>query len=328
MTYDWTLMNIKLILPGSGNTDNFQKNARLLVFLLIVLWLAFSLYIFIQFLLRDLPQPAVVALDEEAVSLQQSRNVDIEQLSSLAIFGDIEAAPVITTTSVVQVSDELLNAEKTKLNIELTGIIYSLVPELGSAVIRYQNKSDQYHIEDKLPVGSNVYLEAVFMDRVIVKNSGVSESVWLYDGEYADIATSTSVTISATKPSTTTSSINSGTIDMRNNESARAVALDLKNILMTEPLSLASLVQVTPHLDGGRIAGYRVTPRGSREEFMALGFEPNDIITSVNGVELDDLGKVSQLYQQLQETSQVSVTVIRDEQILQLMIAAESESNY
>jgi len=310
-------MNIKLILPGSGNTDNFQKNARLLVFLLIVLWLAFSFYILIQFLLRDLPQPAVVAMDEEAVPLQQSRNVDIEQLSSLAIFGDIEADPVFTT-SVVQVSDELLNAEKTKLNIELTGIIYSLVPELGRAVIRYQNKSDQYHIEDKLPVGSNVYLEAVFIDRVIVKNSGVSESVWLYDGEYADIATSTSSTTSS----------NSGTIDLRNNESARAVALDLRNILMTEPLSLLSLVQVTPHLEGGRIAGYRVTPRGSREEFMALGFEPNDIITSVNGVELDDLGKVSQLYQQLKETSQVSVTVMRDEQILQLLIAADTESNY
>lgn len=317
MKYDWTLMNIKLILPGSGNTDNFQKNARLLVFLLIVLWLAFSFYILIQFLLRDLPQPAVVAMDEEAVPLQQSRNVDIEQLSSLAIFGDIEADPVFTT-SVVQVSDELLNAEKTKLNIELTGIIYSLVPELGRAVIRYQNKSDQYHIEDKLPVGSNVYLEAVFIDRVIVKNSGVSESVWLYDGEYADIATSTSSTTSS----------NSGTIDLRNNESARAVALDLRNILMTEPLSLLSLVQVTPHLEGGRIAGYRVTPRGSREEFMALGFEPNDIITLVNGVELDDLGKVSQLYQQLKETSQVSVTVMRDEQILQLLIAADTESNY
>lgn len=317
MKYDWTLMNIKLILPGSGNTDNFQENARLLVFLLIVLWLAFSFYILIQFLLRDLPQPAVVAMDEEAVPLQQSKNVDIEQLSSLAIFGDIEADPVFTT-SVVQVSDELLNAEKTKLNIELTGIIYSLVPELGRAVIRYQNKSDQYHIEDKLPVGSNVYLEAVFIDRVIVKNSGVSESVWLYDGEYADIATSTSSTTSS----------NSGTIDLRNNESARAVALDLRNILMTEPLSLLSLVQVTPHLEGGRIAGYRVTPRGSREEFMALGFEPNDIITSVNGVELDDLGKVSQLYQQLKETSQVSVTVMRDEQILQLLIAADTESNY
>jgi general secretion pathway protein C len=55
-----------------------------------------------------------------------------------------------------------------------------------------------------------------------------------------------------------------------------------------------------------------VNPRRDRAAFEALGFQPGDVVTDVNGTVLDDVSQGLQIFQSLGESTQANVTVLRD----------------
>ena len=67
-----------------------------------------------------------------------------------------------------------------------------------------------------------------------------------------------------------------------------------------------------PHVQEGQIVGFRVNPGRDRAAFEALGFQPGDVVTDINGTVLDDVSQGLQVFQSLGEATQANVTVLRD----------------
>jgi general secretion pathway protein C len=62
---------------------------------------------------------------------------------------------------------------------------------------------------------------------------------------------------------------------------------------------------------GGQLKGYRVYPGKDRSAFTAAGLRPGDLVTSVNGVQLDDPAKALQMLGDLGQAGQVNLVVER-----------------
>ena len=62
---------------------------------------------------------------------------------------------------------------------------------------------------------------------------------------------------------------------------------------------------------GGVMRGYRIYPGRNRGIFSTAGLRPGDLVTAVNGVELDDPAKSLQLLGDLSQASNLSVTIER-----------------
>ena len=66
-----------------------------------------------------------------------------------------------------------------------------------------------------------------------------------------------------------------------------------------------------PANQSGQLRGYRVYPGRDRGMFNTAGLRPGDLITAVNGVELNDAGRALQLLGELSQTTQLNLTLER-----------------
>jgi general secretion pathway protein C len=73
-------------------------------------------------------------------------------------------------------------------------------------------------------------------------------------------------------------------------------------------------------MPNGQLKGYRVFPGRNRQQFIALGLRPGDLVTEINGVQLNNPAQGMEIFRSLGESSQVSVTIERGgrQQILNL----------
>ena len=61
-----------------------------------------------------------------------------------------------------------------------------------------------------------------------------------------------------------------------------------------------------------------------RKQFEALGFQPNDVVTGVNGIELTDPGKAMELYRVMREANEASFDVLRNGEQLNLVVQLQA----
>ena len=66
-----------------------------------------------------------------------------------------------------------------------------------------------------------------------------------------------------------------------------------------------------PNATGNGQMGYRIFPGKDHAVFQAAGLRAGDVVTSVNGVQLDDPAKSLQLMSDLSQASSVTLTVQR-----------------
>ena len=62
---------------------------------------------------------------------------------------------------------------------------------------------------------------------------------------------------------------------------------------------------------GGVMRGYRIYPGRDRSLFNAAGLRPGDLVTGINGTELNDATRALQMLTELSTASQVSLTIER-----------------
>jgi general secretion pathway protein C len=62
----------------------------------------------------------------------------------------------------------------------------------------------------------------------------------------------------------------------------------------------------------GKVVGFRVTPGKDRATFEALGLQPGDVVTDINGTVLNDPSQGLQVFESLGESTQANVTVLRE----------------
>ena len=79
-----------------------------------------------------------------------------------------------------------------------------------------------------------------------------------------------------------------------------------------DALRLSRIAHAVPHVEQGTMVGFRLNPRGGPALFEALGFEPGDVVTEINGAALREPGQAPEVFERLAESSQANLVLIRD----------------
>lgn len=246
----------------------------------------------------------------QAAATVSAPGVDVARVQSWHLFGEAGAVTPEQATAQADVPVVREGIEKgareTRLNLKLRGVVASSEEGLGFAIIEQNSRQEIYAVEDKLPVQGEVTLAKVMRGRVVLDNSGTYELLELFDDSELD-AQSAALPMSARAGTRSVARPEQG-----NDTSAAAVARGYRERLYENPQSLADVVTVSAVRDNGQLLGYRIAPGKEQEQFRLLGFKPGDLVTSVNGIALDNPANTLTLYQSMRSASEATFELQRD----------------
>jgi general secretion pathway protein C len=248
------------------------------------------------------------------VQNQNNTRTDLSELKRLNLFGNAseEPAPVI--------EQAVTEAPETKLNLTLTGVVSSSSPKLGAAIIQRNNVQNTYGIGDKID-GTNATLDEIYVDRVIIKNRLVRETLML-DGIDFDEANKQQQRQAQSRQAQTANSPstpNTQTARLQRIEANREVQ-DMRRSMVESPTSFADFISIKPHAPDGEMIGYRVSPGKQAEFFKMVGLRSGDIITEINGLDLSDLQQSLEAIEALKESQSLQMEIIRSGEPISLDI--------
>ncbi|RXJ72657.1 type II secretion system protein GspC [Veronia nyctiphanis] len=197
------------------------------------------------------------------------------------------------------------NAPKTKLNLKLVGVSSSSEEASGLAIIANRGAQAVYGIGEAIQ-GTRATLRRVFPDRVIIRNNGRDELLFL-DGVDDKQASRSQRTAARTAPSRQSSKATSASRSEVDVSSIRAE-------ILSNPQALLKHISLSQAQDETGLLGYRVGPGSDRRLFDSSGLEEGDIATEINGNDLRNPAEVGQIWQSLADSSEISITVLRDGQ--------------
>jgi len=201
------------------------------------------------------------------------------------LFGNAskDAAPIIEAT------DEGDDAPDTRLNLSLRATVSASDTDFAHAIIADgANNEKVYFTKDSVPGGAT--LHRVDVDRVILNRGGVLEALRL--------------------PREFTGS----PVSQRRNEAPRQTPENIQKLISENASSFSEIIRPQPFMPNGELKGYRVFPGRNRQQFIALGLRPGDLVTEINGVTLSDPAQGMQMFSNLGSASQFSVTIERNGQ--------------
>lgn len=221
-----------------------------------------------------------------------------ERIADLHLFG---RAGGVKTISQEQTNKK---APETRLKLTLHGVFVELIPEAGAAIIGKAGSKQNYY-----KVGSNVMrgvkLQAVFNDRVVLLRNGQSE-VLKFPKTVKSVSTPGSKQGSIAAKASKSGSLNS-----------------YRDIFKNEPLKIFEHLRFVPVRSGKTIKGYRVLPQKNRKLYNQLGIRPSDLVTSVNGVSLQNDKEALQLINQLKDANQINLEIVRRGQTESLTLSLD-----
>lgn len=228
----------------------------------------------------------------------QSR-IDIDSLLNLNLFGDAEFVE-----QVVSEQSDIEEAPETTLRLTLLGVVASSIVERGAAIIEYRNEQGTYGIGDKIE-NTNVTLDKIYNDRVIIKNRLTRETLMLDGVDYEEANRGRSGN------QTTASRSNSAA----RNTSSRpnpATLREARQKLSQNPDSFMQMISLAPRRSGGQLIGYRVSPGADSALFIASGLKNGDVITRLNGLDLTDISQSQEVFKQLRTADSLQLDLLRD----------------
>ncbi|MEE4658839.1 MAG: type II secretion system protein GspC [Halieaceae bacterium] len=324
-----------------------ERLARLRAVLLFLaaLWAVSAL---VQLIWSLVPAPAAAKMPDNvlnplvaAVAQDSSGSVNIDSLVALELFGraatgtgagagamtpEQVAAAAAEAEAAARAGDDELdgiekNAKETRLALTLQGVVASSEQDKARAIIEAKREQAQYAVGDELPI-AGVKLAKVLRDRVVLDNKGRYELLTLFDLSESPITASVAARPTATAPRPAENTA-TATIDRRNDADLTRLAESYRQRLYENPQSLAQVVNIAPERNGSELIGYRVRPGRDSEQFSALGFKQNDIVTGVNGISLSDPSKAIEIYQAMKTANEASFEVLRDGQSVTVMVGLD-----
>lgn len=231
------------------------------------------------------PAPVVAAPPNPA------NQVDVNRIVAAHLFG--QYAPPAVKAGPIDV-----NAPDTSLNLTLMGILANSKNKQHSRAL-IANGSDEkpYAIDETITNGVTVL--AIFPDRVVISHNGNPEVIPLDKDRPRGNAEPLAVSESVASPP-----IDAG--------AAQSLA-QIRAQMLANPAKASDYIRVqpAPAPGGNGQVGYRIYPGRDRAVFQAAGLRPGDVVTAVNGVQLDDPSKSLQLLSDLSQANQVTLTVQR-----------------
>src|SRR5690606_19918141 len=236
----------------------------------------------------DRPSPRIV----QPAGDEGRSAADFSALEDSHLFGEatVEAEPDEPVTSE-------LDAPETTLPLTLTGVTADENGKLSRAhIVSGRAEQRTYAIGDEIENAGGAKLHAVYGDRVIINRGGQLETLRFDETRTASTASRISRPSPPPPPP------------------AQDPYPDpaLRDVVTENSASLTHVFRIAPHTEGGQIVGFRLNPGRERELFDALGLMPGDVVTEINGVVLDAPDKALRVFEALGESTQASVTLIRD----------------
>jgi len=301
--------------------DWFNQYNKILVTLtnvtLIVL-LSLSLANFALLILEELENTPATNPDSAQTTRNKGQSKKNYGLAALDLFGSVAEKE----------QPKLVDAPKTKLNLDLQGVFTAEDETESSAIIAQKGKSGElYQIGDKLP--GNSTLHAVFDDHVLIKRGARIEKLSFLDSPLATQFQSVSNSNSL-EPTYPTNDPNTRLKQVRErikNSSKQASDARLKrqkqgsNLksqivayqkrLDAEPEAVLSELGISPVSDTGA-SGYKIGAEVSQAILHQSGLKKGDVILSVNGKPIGNVSSDKDLLNQTVAAKKVRVEVQRD----------------
>ena len=237
------------------------------------------------------PAPLAIAGGNQAEMV--TGNVDFNTLRSSHLFGEAPAQPLGGAEPAVDL--QLDDAPDTTLNLRLAGVVVRALNEESDAMIAEGNQPDKrYRVGDAIEGVTGTRLHHVYFDRVILNRSGSLETLRLPED---DDAGSSVRRASATRPVAAPVQTNTA---------------PLREVISQNATAITQVMRFAPHVEAGQIVGFRVSPGPEADVFDGLGLEPGDVVTDINGIQLDDPSRGLQAFEALGESTMANVTILRD----------------
>ncbi|HHJ17965.1 MAG TPA: type II secretion system protein GspC [Gammaproteobacteria bacterium] len=214
--------------------------------------------------------------------------IDERQIASWHLFGEAgktAAAPVRKST---------LNAPETRLKLTLRGVFASDEGAQARAIIGDpRGKENSYSLGDPLPGGAT--LSEIHPDRIILERNGRFETLRLPKQKTSGV----SAARRGIRPATSGSA-------------GKAAAFSkYRAEIKQNPASFLNYVRATPARQNGKFIGFRLQAGKQRGALKELGLMPGDIVTQINGVQIDSPARGMKAMQALSEGSSVNITLLR-----------------
>ncbi|MGF1701008.1 type II secretion system protein GspC [Photobacterium makurazakiensis] len=272
---------------------------RTLTWLLVVLlaWIAGRL---IWGVMQPVVAPAEWQASGVTVSATTSQKSDVSDVLAMNLFGRYQA----NAPKQVEIKQPVQqDAPQTRLSLTLAGVVASSNPETALAVITHRGKQNTYGLNEAVD-GTRATLQAVYPDRVIIRNSGRDETLML-DGLDFNKASSQPARQTAPQAPAAEPSSELGRI---------------KQEILDKPQTLFSYIRLSQVKRDGELVGYRVNPGKERALFDAVGLQANDLAVSLNGNDLTDATVMAKLWTELSQATDFTLTVERDSQLHDIYI--------
>ncbi|GAA0791241.1 MULTISPECIES: type II secretion system protein GspC [Pseudomonadati] len=245
------------------------------------------------------------------ISSTAAKQVELDAVRDLLLFGKHDAG---ATKPKVEVVEQITDAPKTNLSIQLTGVVASTAEQNGLAIIESSGSQETYSLGDKIK-GTSASLKEVYADRIIITNAGRYETLMLDGLKYI-----TQSEVNQQLQQAKSNQRNVQQVDRRNSEFSTELA-NSREELLADPSKITDFIAISPVQKDGEVAGYRLNPGKDAALFKQAGFQPSDLAKSINGFDLTDMGQALEVMAQLPELTEMSVMVEREGQLVEIMFS-------
>jgi general secretion pathway protein C len=238
-----------------------------------------------QLLWALLPSPAAAAWQAAPVApaaQNPADRVDVNRIAAAHLFGQF--TPVV--------HPDLTKAPDTTLNLTLLGILKNSKDKAKSRAL-ISNGTDEKSYSISEAVGSGVTLYAIFVDRVVLSRNGQLETLKLDKNQPS----------SSDAPLAVAS----------DSQGAGSSLSQIRQQMLANPAKAQDYIRIqpAPNVSGNGQMGYRIFPGRDRAVFNGAGLRAGDVVTAINGVQLDDPAKSLQLLSDLSQANAVTLTIDR-----------------
>lgn len=240
--------------------------------------------------------PAEVPAVPEVAAPVERQQPDYRAIAAAHLFGRPAAQP--------HSQQETLHAPPTRLKLQLRGVVLTEEIADARAIIAVPGKPERAYARGaEVPGGAT--LEAFYPDRVILNRDGRYETLRIN----IDALPPGEIELGPPDPV-------GGVIDLRGDPELSTSLARYRSRLLTDPVSMAGVLQLAPVSADGALQGYRIREDSDLAELSRFGLRAGDVITTVNGIALNDGAAAPALLRQLTVAEQLEFNVIREEGLL------------
>lgn len=237
----------------------------------------------------------------------------VERAASARLFGDASAAPEIAK---VEAEKE---APVTSLNLRLLGILATDDSRPAFAIINGGSGEQVLGIDDEI---DRAVLREIHAAHVIIENGGKRERLELPKLELDGVLASPAPSAAAQTASPAVSNNGTGQGLVNVNDLPQTPGA-LRDYLVRNPATMQQLVSIGAYRENGKVVGYRLMPKQDTAILRNYGIEPGDVVTSLNGVRLDNQRRGLKALRQLVTASNIDMTVLRNGAEVPISIALQ-----